>query len=252
MTNYAGRADNLPTRLSHLLQSGLGLFLTVGITIGMAIGLWTTRIPPAHATGVYSMPDLKAGAPTWVLDQAGVFSRLTQGELAGKLENLAKATGDEVRLVTFHRLDYGETVETFTDELFQKWFPTPEDQAHQLLIVIDNVTNSVAIKSGKAVQARLPTETAASITQETLMVPLRDGNKYNQAFSDASDRLIAVLTGEPDPGPPVVIDTTNTEGTFTTAEETDDRSATILVVVLLALATIIPMATYYIYQAIQS
>jgi uncharacterized protein len=244
MTKSLDRVNNLRTWLSHLLLSCLGLVLTAG--------LWTASIPAAHATGVYSMPNLKAGDPTWVLDQAGVFSRLTQGELATKLENLAKATGDEVRLITFHRLDYGETVETFTNELFQKWFPNPEEQANQLLLVLDNVTNSVAIKAGEAVQANLPSETAESIAQETLMVPLRDGNKYNQAFSDASDRLIAVLSGEPDPGPPIVIDTTNTEGTFATAEETDDRSATILVVVLLALATIIPMATYYIYQAIQS
>jgi uncharacterized protein len=244
MTNSVNRANPLQVKLSHLLLACLGLLLT--------LGLWSTIAPAAYATGVYSMPSLKAGDPTWVLDQAGVFSRLTQGELATKLENLAKATGDEIRLVTFHRLDYGETVETFTDELFQKWFPTPEAQSNQLLLVLDNVTNSVAIKAGTDVQKNLPAETAESIAQETLMVPLRDGNKYNQAFADASDRLVAVLTGEPDPGPPVVIDTTNTEGTFATAEETDDRSATILVVVLLALATIIPMATYYIYQAIQS
>jgi uncharacterized protein len=226
--------------LSKLLLSFIGIFL--------ALGIWGT--PAAQATGVYSMPNLAPG--TWVLDQAGVFSRLTQGELSGKLEALAKATGDEVRLVTFHRLDYGETIQDFADQLFEKWFPTPEAQANQLLLVLDNVTNSVAIKAGADINANLSPETADSITQETVMVPLRDGNKYNQAFADASDRLVAVLSGEPDPGPPVVIDTTNTEGTFATAEETDDRSATVLVVVLLALATIIPMATYYIYQAIQS
>lgn len=84
------------------------------------------------------------------------------------------------------------------------------------------------------------------------MVPLRNGNKYNQAFLDASDRLAAVLSGEADPGPPVVETAIQTEGTFARAEETDDRSATVIVVALLAAATIIPMATYYIYQAIQS
>lgn len=115
MKNSLGRATPLRTGLSHLLLSCLGLLLTAG--------LWIANIPAAQATGVYSMPSLKAGDPTWVLDQAGVFSRLTQGDLAAKLENLAKATGNEVRFVTFHRLDYGETVETFTQELFQKWFP---------------------------------------------------------------------------------------------------------------------------------
>jgi uncharacterized protein len=195
------------------------------------------------------MPNFSSS--NWVLDQAGVFSRLTQGELAGKLEKLAKSTGNEVRFVTFHRLDYGETIQDFADQLFAKWFPTAEDQANQVLLVLDNVTNAVAFKTGSEVQYLTP-DIADSIAQETVMVPLRADNKYNQAFADASDRLVAVLSGEPDPGPPVVVDNTSTEGTFATAEETDDRSATILVVVLLALATIIPMATYYIYQAIQS
>lgn len=84
------------------------------------------------------------------------------------------------------------------------------------------------------------------------MMPLRDGNKYNQAFLDASDRLVAVISGNPDPGPPVVEETIQTEGTFARAEDTDDRSATVIVVVLLVLATVIPMATYYFYQFMQS
>jgi uncharacterized protein len=227
-------------KLSRLVTASLGCLL--------AITLWLTATPAATATGVYSMPNFNPN--NWVLDQAGIFSRLTQGDLTNRLENLAKTTDAEVRFVTFHRLDYGDTIQDFASQLFDKWYPTAADQANQVLVVLDNVTNTVAIKVGEAVN--LPADIATSIAQETIMVPLRQDNKYNQAFTEASDRLVAVLSGEPDPGPPVVIDTTNTEGTFATAEETDDRSATILVVVLLALATIIPMATYYIYQAIQS
>lgn len=117
--------------------------------------------------------------------------------------------------------------------------------------MLDNVTNSSAIRTGAETTSLLTPEAAESVAQETVMVPLRNGNKYNQAFLDASDRLIAILSGEPDPGPPIVENNVQTEGTFARAEETDDRSATIIVVVLLAAATIIPMATYYIYQVMQ-
>ncbi|MFM7423697.1 MAG: photosystem II repair protein Psb32 [Elainella sp.] len=222
----------------------LGLFLTTQ--------LWLLGTPIAQATGVYSMPNLVAGDDTWVVDQATALSRVTRNEISGELQALAKATGTEVRFVTLHRLDYGETAATFADKLFKKWFPAPEAQANQVLLVLDNVTNTAAIKTGSSVPDSLTAEIADSIAQETLMTPLRQGNKYNQAFLDASDRLVAVISGDPDPGPPTLEDTVQTEGTFARAEETDDRSATVLVVVLLLLATVIPMATYYFYQFMQS
>lgn len=222
------------------------------IAVVLMLQVWLISPDSAAATGVYSMPSLSAGEQTWVVDQAGVMSRATRGEVSSELADLAAKTGNEVRFITIHRLDYGETIDSFTKQLFEKWYPTPEAQANQTLLVLDNVTNSSAIRSGAEVESLLTPEAAESVAQETVMVPLRNGNKYNQAFLDASERLTAILSGEPDPGPPIVEATVQTEGTFARAEETDDRSATVIVVVLLVAATVIPMATYYIYQAIQS
>ncbi|MBE9050232.1 TPM domain-containing protein [Nostocales cyanobacterium LEGE 11386] len=203
---------------------------------------------PTSATGVYQIPNLTASDRYWVLDQGEVISRLNEGKISSTLEDLAKQTGNEVRFVTIHRLDYGETPESFTRGLFEKWFPTPEAQSHQTLLVLDTVTNGTAIITGDQVKSLLTDSIAESVATETLGVPLRDGNKYNQAFLDASDRLVTVLSGEPDPGPPQVVDTVQVEGTFTKAEDTDQGNATAWVVGLLIAATIIPMATYYVYQ----
>jgi uncharacterized protein len=229
-----------------------GSALTVCFALLLGLQLWLFGIPAASATGVSSIPSLKSDEPTWVIDQATALSRITRNEIGSELEKLANQTGTEVRFVTVHRLDYGETVESFADKLLKRWFPSPEAQANQVLVVLDNVTNTTAIQTGSAVKATLSDEIAQSVVQETMMVPLRDGNKYNQAFLDASDRLVAVISGQPDPGPPVVEAMIQTEGTFARAEETDDRSATVVVVVLLVLATVIPMATYYFYQFMQS
>ena len=220
--------------------------LTACFALLLGLQLWFISISAASATGISSIPNLKSSEPTWILDQATTLSRITRNEISGELEKLAQQTGTEVRFVTLHRL---ETVEGFAEKLFKRWFPTAEAQANQVLIVLDNVTNTTAIQTGSAVKEQLSDEIAQSVVQETMMVPLRDGNKYNQAFLDASDRLVAVLSGEPDPGPPVVEENIQTEGTFAKAEETDDRSATVIVVVLLVLATVIPMATYYFYQS---
>lgn len=217
------------------------------LSVLLLLPCWMLSTNPVYATGVYELPIIAAGEPTWVLDEAEVLSRSNQGTLDGKLAQLANSTGQEVRFVTIHRLDYGETIESFTNDLFTKWFPDSKDQAKQTLLVLDTLTNNAAIRTGEAVKSLLPDEVSESVVKETLMVPLRNGDRYNQAFLDASDRLIAVLSGEADPGPPTVEDAIQVEGTFATPEETASSNATVWVIVLLLAATVIPMATYYFY-----
>ncbi|AFY47415.1 beta-propeller domain-containing protein, methanol dehydrogenase [Nostoc sp. PCC 7524] len=218
------------------------------LTVILASSLFATS---ALATGVYQIPNLTAGDSNWVIDQGEVISRINEGQISSTFDDLAKQTGNEVRFVTIRRLDYGETPASFAQALFEKWFPTPEAKANQTLLVLDTVTNGTAIISGDQVKSLLTDEIAQSVAEETLAAPLRDGNKYNQAFLDASDRLVAVLSGQPDPGPPQIVDNVQVEGTFKKAEETDKGNATAWVVGLLIAATIIPMATYYIYLAVQ-
>ncbi|MEA5512497.1 photosystem II repair protein Psb32 [Nodularia sp. UHCC 0506] len=203
-------------------------------------------VSPALATGVYQIPNLTEN--NWVLDQSDIISRVNEGKISSTFEDLAKKTGNEVRFVTLRRLDYGETPESFSQELFEKWFPTAAAQANQTLVVLDTVTNGTAIVTGEEVKPLLTDAIAESVVSETMGIPIRNGNKYNQAFVDASDRLVAVLSGEADPGPPEVTETVQVEGTFTKAEDTDKGNATAWVVGLLIAATVIPMATYFVYQ----
>ena len=206
-------------------------------------------ILPAAATGVYQIPSLTAD--TWILDQGDVISRLNEGQISKAFKDLAQETGNEVRIVTVHRFDYGETPESFAKGLFSKWFPTVAEQSNQVLLLIDTVTNGTAIISGDQIKSVLTDSIAQSVAEETLGAALRDGDKYNQGFLDVSDRLVAVLSGKPDPGPPQIKEIVQVAGTFTKAEETDQGNATAWVVGLLIAATVIPMATYYIYLVFQ-
>lgn len=111
--------------------------------------------------------------------------------------------------------------------------------------MVDTLSNKGAIASGDGVSNLLTPEISESLVKETLPYSLKD-LQYNQALISAGDRLVAVLSGQDDPGAPQV-EEISIEGTFTTAEETDDRSATIWTIVLLVLATVIPMVTYFWY-----
>lgn len=232
--------------LNRFTHSTLGW---IAIAIALVIGL--AYPSPALATGVYQMPPTAPTDSSWVIDEAGVLSRLNEGKISNQFKQLARDTGSEVRLVTIHRLDYGETPESFAQELLEQWFPNPEAQENQVILVLDDVTNGAALVAGAAVSEQLTAEIAESITAETIGIPLRKDSKYNQALVDASDRLVAVISGQPDPGPPVDTVSYETEGTFATAEETEENrsNATVIVVGFLIAATIIPMATYYFYQS---
>jgi uncharacterized protein len=220
-----------------------------GSLIAIALSIAAFALP-AQATAIYELPTVSAGEPTWIIDKAEVLSLSTKGKVRGTLEQLAKQTGKEVRFVTIHRLDYGDTIQSFTDKVFKKWFPTDELQANNVLVVLDNVTNTIGIQSGTTVKATLTDAIATSVVAETMQAPLRSGNKYNQAVSDAADRLVPILSGQADPGPPKVIETPEVGRTYLKAEETDANRTNFLVIVigLLIIATVIPMATWWWYQ----
>lgn len=220
------------------------------VAIALALNL-TIAAAPVHATGMYDMP-INASSDSWVLDDAQRITRLNESNLNKDLQKLSDQTGQDVRYVTIHRLDYGETAQSFSEQLFARWFPTPAVGANQTIVVVDDVTNTIGLASGEDTSAFLNAEIADSIIQETMKAPLLKNNSYDRAFGDATTRLAAVLAGDADPGPPIIEETINVEGTFATAEETEENRAisTWVVVVLLILATVIPMATYYWYLSV--
>ncbi len=234
---------NLTRKLS---QSYLSLGVLVLSTILTTILTTTCITNPANATGVYDLPAVTGGDSVWVIDQADVISLASENKLNNTFNNLAQETGKEVRMVAIRRLEYGETIEGLADSIFSKWYASEDLAANQVLIVLDTLTNNIAIRTGDGAQNLVTDEIASSITSETMTVPIKDGNQYNEAFLDASDRLVAVLSGNQDPGPPVIGEV-NVEGTYTSAEETDDKSATVWVIGFLIVATIIPMVTYFWY-----
>lgn len=200
---------------------------------------------PVWATGISDLPNPNT-EDVWVVDTADAISLSNEGKLTKTLKQLARETGQEVRMVAIRRLDYGETIDSLADEIFSSWYSEPE-RANQTLLVVDTLTNNVAIRTGDAAGKLVDREIANSIANDTVGYNLRTGNKYNQAFIDSGDRLVAVLSGQEDPGPPEMVDNVQVAGTFTKAEDTKRGSATIWIVGFLVLATIIPMATYFWY-----
>ncbi|MEC4803099.1 MAG: TPM domain-containing protein [Jaaginema sp. PMC 1079.18] len=209
-----------------------------------AVFCWAT---PVLATGVYDLPALNPGENLWVIDQAGAISLDNENKLSGTLEKLAANQGQEVRVAVIRRLNYDETIDSFADELFDRWFPTPEAKTHQTLVVLDTLTNNSALRRGAGVTELVPDDIADSLLKDNLGIPIRQGNKYNEALLSAGDRLVALLSGQDDPGAPQFQDNFDVESNFVKAGEGDNQTSLVWVIGLLLAATVIPMVTYFAY-----
>jgi uncharacterized protein len=202
--------------------------------------------PALAATTVLDVPNITADPSNWVADEAALLSPIAKRTINKTLSGIAKETGNEIRMVTIRGLNYGVTSQNFTDELFSEWFPDAV-QGNQTLLVFDAKTKDVGIHVGEKSQADIPDAFAQSLASESLLIPIRQGN-YNQAFQETAARAAAVLSGKADPGPPIEEIAQLPERNYKTSEETNDFNATIIVVVLLVIATVVPMVTYFIYQ----
>ena len=217
-----------------------------GLLLALALLLGLAQAPAALATGPQDFPVAPPAAH--VLDTADLLSRAAASDLEKRLEELDQQQV-QARLVTLRRLDYGLPLEDLGQQLLERWkAQDPEGSTDQLLLLIESQNNSGAVVASPDLADTLPRSLLASTGTSTMGLPLREGARYRQASIDALDRLQTVLQGEPDPGPPQLIERLPVETNIPTAEETASSNAFLWVVVLLVVGTLVPMITWWIFS----
>ena len=99
-----------------------------------------------------------------------------------------------------------------------------------------------------AISGRWDRRQPRSTARTTMALPLRSGDRYRQATLDGLERLATVLAGGEDPGEPVEETVTAPARTIPTQEETAKSNAFTWIVALLAVGTIVPMLTWWIFS----
>ncbi|MFN5855820.1 MAG: photosystem II repair protein Psb32 [Pseudanabaenaceae cyanobacterium] len=227
-----------------------GQVMALVMSLTLVWGCWAT---PAFAIAVSDIPELaevqQLAGQTWVLDDAEVLNTLTETNLKKQIATLADTTQNQVHVVTVRRIDFGQPIEEFTQELFIKWFPNTALAANQLLVVVATEDHRTALYGGAKVGETLTDALSQSIANTNMLLPARKGN-FNQAVTDGVERITAILSGAPDPGEPVVVQESGTTSNYATAEETKKNGGISIgwVIGLLTAATVIPMVTYYWFQ----
>lgn len=200
---------------------------------------------PTAAARAISADDLPAQAPTdHVVDTASALSRSTRTEMERRLRALEQAH-ITASVITLRRPDYGLTLNALGDSLLSRW---QQADNGQLLLLIDTQANTAAVRADSTVRRSLPPDLLDSTASTTMAQPLRDGGLYRQALVAALDRLETVLGGGEDPGPPPELVVITPEPNVPSAEETASSKALTWIIALLAVGTVVPMVTWWVFS----
>ncbi|KAF3632784.1 UPF0603 protein, chloroplastic [Capsicum annuum] len=227
---------------------------------------------------------LNEGPPkdSYLVDDAGVLSRVTKSDLKALLSDVEKRKGFHINFITVRKLTSKADAFEYADQVLEKWYPSIEEGNNKGIVVLVTSQKEGAITGGpEFIKAVGDTVLDATVSENlpgrkyflpvrcclgalisyvievdfqlnsllrTLAIILATEEKYNEAVFSTARRLVAAIDGLPDPGGPQVKDNKR-ESNFKSREETDEKRGQFTLVVggLLVIAFVVPMAQYYAY-----
>ena len=204
----------------------------------------TAAIAGLLLTSMPTLADIPMVAPKEpVFDEAGIVQRGSIQLFSTAVTNIESKEGVKVRFVFVKNVPYGETPDEYAKELAGEWGLNEKD----VLFVASPKLARAGVFVGNKAAERLTPEIAESIANETYAVAAGD-ERYSTALLDVSNRLIPVLTGETDPGPPE-LKSTEVVQTYKTKKETagDRNKYVTVVVVILVISVVAPLLQTYWY-----
>lgn len=192
---------------------------------------------------------LNEGPPkdSYVVDDAGVLSRVTKSDLKALLSDVEKRKGFHINFITVRKLTSKADAFEYADQVLEKWYPSVEQGNDKGIVVLVTSQKEGAITGGPDFVKAVGDTVLDATVSENLPV-LATEEKYNEAVFSTARRLVAAIDGLPDPGGPQLKDNKR-ETNFKSREETDEKRGQFTLVVggLLVIAFVVPMAQYYAY-----
>lgn len=136
-----------------------------------------------------AMPESPQG---WVSDFAGILSEDTKSQISGLLDDVKRATGAEIAVVTVSSLD-GMTVEEYAVRLFEKWGIGEKEQDNGVLFLVAPNERKVRIEVGYGLEPVITDGRAGEIIRETIL-PFFRADDYDQGVLQGSRRIAALIT----------------------------------------------------------
>lgn len=192
---------------------------------------------------------LREGPPkeSYVVDDAGVLSRVTKSDVKRLLSDLESRKNLRINCITVRKLTSKADAFEYADQVLEKWYPSLEEGNNKGIVVLVTSQKEGAITGGPAFIQAVGENVLDAAVSENLPVLATD-EKYNEAIYSTVKRLVAAIDGLPDPGGPK-FNENKRESNFKTKEETEEKRGQFTLVVggLLVIAFVVPMAQYYAY-----
>lgn len=129
-----------------------------------------------------------------VNDYAGVLSSQTKAELEQQLADFDQQTTNEVVVVIVPSLD-GRDIDTYRNELFEKWVLGKVGRDNGVLLVIAMDERKIGIEVGYGLEGALPDITAAAIIRDEI-TPAFKNNDYDTGIRQGVAAIMAASQGE--------------------------------------------------------
>ncbi|GAU46234.1 hypothetical protein TSUD_34190 [Trifolium subterraneum] len=186
---------------------------------------------------------------SYVVDDAGVLSRVTRSDLKRLLSDLESRKKFHINFITLRKLTSKADAFEFADQILERWYPSVEEGNDKGVVVLVTSQKEGAVTGGPAFVQAVGENILDATVSENLPVLATD-EKYNEAIYSTAKRLVAAIDGLPDPGGPSVKDDKR-ESNYKTKQETEDKRGQFSLVVggLLVVAFVVPMLQYFAYVA---
>lgn len=215
-------------------------------TARVARGVAVAAAVAAIGTGIAApaLAEVPNAAPSgFFYDEPMLVQKSSSGLFGKALQSIKNRTGYSVRFVMVKSFPYGESPNDYAEELFGQWALGGND----ILFVASPKLARAGVSVGDNAKALITPEISESLCNETYALKAGD-ELYSSAVLEVSNRLIPLLAGEKDPGPPDMT-TREVSQTYKTKAETSNQRQKYITVVaaILIISVVAPLLQTYWY-----
>ena len=166
----------------HLITISIGATLTLFSATSQAITVEEVTNPRQTDGG-------------WVTDMADILSSETEDKINRLIDDLERADGTEIAVVTVPKTAPAASPKAFATELFNYWGIGKAELDNGILFLISEGDNRVEIETGYGITQRLSNEKVTAIIDRQILPQYRTGN-FNRGTLVGMQALIQQLKSD--------------------------------------------------------